>query len=64
MPDEKWVAWGVCVNPSCPDKYVGDMDWRRDDEKNEYAICPVCDYEISNDEMPTTREEREKLLGF
>lgn len=62
MPKEKWLAWGVCVNPSCG--HCGDMDWREDDEKKQYAVCPECDHEISAEEMPESREDREKRMGF
>jgi hypothetical protein len=62
--DAVWIAWGVCINPKCSAHYVGDMTWRRDDEMNEYAVCPVCDVEIADTEMPKNRGEREQTLGF
>jgi hypothetical protein len=40
------------------------MDWREDDEKKQYAVCPECDHEISAEEMPESREDREKRMGF
>lgn len=62
--DKQWIAWGICTNPVCPALYVGDMTWRRDNEGNDYAVCPVCDTEVSIEEMPESREDREKKMGF
>lgn len=62
--EERWEAWGICVNPDCPDHYVGDMTYRRDDEGVIYAVCPICDIEIADDDMPESADARMKLLGW
>lgn len=49
------------MNPNCG--YAGDMEWLKEEDGDNYAICPSCGEECSYESMANDEDEWRQMIS-